>query len=111
MGCARLSVCFLIRKILPGVVARCTVLVFACLTSIWTVTGIIVAIFACRLPTPWKFMQFDTCYNVVAFVNYIGITNIILEVLLVMVPLFIWNVRLSAGKRASVSLMFLTRLR
>jgi hypothetical protein len=44
-------------------------------------------------------------------VNYIGITNIVVEVLLVMIPLVVWNVRISATNRVSVSFVFLARLR
>ena len=111
MGCARISVCLVIREVLPGIVAKYTLLAFAGATAIWTVSGVLVNAFPCALPNPWKFTEIHKCYNVVAFVNYIGITNIVVEVLLVLIPLFIWNVRLSAGRRVSVSLVFLARLR
>ena len=111
MGCARISVCLVIREVLPGIVAKYTALVFAGFTAIWTVSGVLVNAFPCDLPNPWRFTERHNCYDLVAFVNYIGITNIVVEVLLVMIPLFIWNVRLSAGRRVSVSLVFLARLR
>lgn len=111
MGCARISVCLVIRDVLPGIVAKYTALVFAGFTAIWTVSGVLVNAFPCALPAPWRFTEGHNCYDVVAFINYIGITNIVVEVILVMIPLFIWNVRLSAGRRVSVSLVFLARLR
>ncbi|KAF1935019.1 hypothetical protein EJ02DRAFT_362415 [Clathrospora elynae] len=91
MGCARISVCLVIRKVLPGLVAKYTALVFAGLTAIWTISGILVNAFPCELPTPWKFTEAHDCYNLVAFVKYVAITNIVVEVILVMIPLFIWN--------------------
>ncbi|KAF1850297.1 uncharacterized protein K460DRAFT_270336 [Cucurbitaria berberidis CBS 394.84] len=91
MGCARISVCLVIRKVLPGVVAKYTALVFASFTAIWTVSGVLVSAFPCNLPNPWRFTGAHNCYDLVAFVNYVGITNIVVEVLLVMIPLFIWN--------------------
>jgi hypothetical protein len=110
MGCARISVCLVIRKVLPGLIPKYTALGFAGFTAIWTVSGIFATAFACSLPHPWRFVGNTNCYDVVAFVNYIGITNIVVEVLLVMIPLVVWNVRISATRRISVSLVFLARL-
>lgn len=111
MGCARISMCLLTRKILPGIVSKYTALALAAFTAVWTVSGILVTSFACDLPHPWNFLENENCYDVVAFVNYIGITNIVAETLLVTIPLTVWNVRLSARKSISVSLVFLARLR
>jgi hypothetical protein len=111
MGCARISVCLLIRKALPGVIPKYTTFAFAAFTALWTISGVLVTAFACRLPNPWNFLGNKKCYDVVTFVNYIGITNIVVEVLLVMIPLVVWNVRISATNRVSVSFVFLARLR
>ena len=111
MGCARISVCLLISKVLPGVVPKYTALVFAVFTVLWTVSGVLATAFACHMPDPWKFLEQRHCMDVITFVNYIGGTNIVVEVLLVMLPLIVWNVRLSAGRRISVSLVFVARLR
>lgn len=111
MGCSRLSACLLIRKVLPGLVARYTALVFAAFTALWTITGMLASAFPCSLPTPWRFMGDTDCFDMVAFANYIAITNVVAEVLLVLIPLCLWNVRLSARRRTAVSLVFLARLR
>jgi hypothetical protein len=63
------------------------------------------------VPDPWRFLEQRHCMDVITFVNYIGGTNIVVEVLLVMIPLIVWNVRLSAERRISVSLVFVARLR
>jgi hypothetical protein len=107
MGCARVAVCLLLRKLLPGAVPQITVLVFAGLTTIWTVSGVLVTAFACSMSESWRFIGGKKCYNVFSFVNYIGVTNIIVEILLVIIPLVVWNVRTS--RRTSVSLVFLAR--
>jgi hypothetical protein len=111
MGCARISVCLLISKVLPGVVPKYTALVFAAFTVLWTVSGVLATAFACHVPDPWRFLEKRHCMDVLTFVNYIGGTNIVVEVLLVILPLIVWNVRLSAGRRISVSLVFVARLR
>jgi hypothetical protein len=111
MGCARISVCLVIRKVLPGVVSRYTALLFAGFTGLWTISGVVAQALPCNLPTPWKFTETHKCFDSKAFLNYVGISSVILELLLVVLPLFIWNVRLSAGRSVSVSLVFLARLR
>lgn len=111
MGCSRISVCLLIRKILPGTIPNYTALVFAGFTALWTLSGVFVAAFPCRLPQPWLIGVEKNCFDIVKFVNYIGITNIVVELLLVMIPLFVWNLRIDAGRRLSVSCTFIARLR
>lgn len=114
MGCSRISVCLVIKKALPGRVPRYAALGFATFTALWMVSGVLVTAFACSLPNPWQFIRNNhrstECYDVVTFVNYIGITNIVVEIILVIIPLVVWNVKLSAAKRVSVSLVFLARL-
>jgi hypothetical protein len=110
MGCTRISVCLVIRKVLPGSVPKYTALGFAAFTAIWTISGVFATAFACDLPHPWQFVGNQNCFDVVAFVNHVGITNIIVEIILVILPLVVWNVRISATRRISVSLVFLARL-
>ncbi|KAF2635635.1 hypothetical protein P280DRAFT_553688 [Massarina eburnea CBS 473.64] len=110
MGCARMSLCALIKKVLPGRIPRSTACVFIWFTLLWTASGVLVVTFHCSLPHPWKFLGNSKCIDIVKWVNYVCITNIVVEVLLVMIPLIVWNLRTSAGKRLSVSLLFLTRL-
>lgn len=114
MGCSRISVCLVIKKALPGRVPKYAALGFATFTALWMVSGVLVTAFACSLPNPWQFIRNNhrstECYDVVTFVNYIGITNIVVEIILVIIPLVVWNVKLSAARRVSVSLVFLARL-
>jgi hypothetical protein len=111
LGCARISLCILIKKILPGYTSRRTTSVFIGVTAIWTVTGVIVTAFPCSFPHPWQFGPEKKCFQLLKFVRYVCITNIVVEVLLVMIPLFVWNLRLDAGRRMSVSFAFVARLR
>ncbi|ORY10100.1 hypothetical protein BCR34DRAFT_486210 [Clohesyomyces aquaticus] len=104
MGCARISVCFLIKQILPGRRPKIAALAFAAFSLVWTISGILVTAFPCRLPKPWVIVG-NKCYNLVSFINYIGISNCVAEVLLVVIPLFVWNLRLTAGR----SLVFFNR--
>ncbi|KAF2439639.1 hypothetical protein P171DRAFT_436271 [Karstenula rhodostoma CBS 690.94] len=110
MGCARISLCLLIKDILPGSVARFTALGFAAFTALWTVTGVLVAAFLCPSPNPWQRGNGKKRLEISSWVNYVGSTNIVVEILLIMIPLCVWNVRTSAGRRIYVSLLFVSRL-
>lgn len=112
MGCARISLCLLIRRLLSGCIASLTALGFACFTMLWTFIGVLVTAFPCALPNPWQadLDKGKKCINLVSWVNYIAITNIVVEILLVSIPLIVWNLRVSAGRRLSVSIVFLLRL-
>ncbi|KAF2117251.1 hypothetical protein BDV96DRAFT_22157 [Lophiotrema nucula] len=108
-GCARISVCLLIKNLLPGRLARYTTLGFAGFTTLWMLSGIFVTAFPCHVPRPWDFYN-NKCFDLTKFINYLGATNIIVEILLIMIPLVVWNIRLDVGKRVSVSVAFISRL-
>jgi hypothetical protein len=110
LGCARISVCLLIQQILPGKPQQYTALGFAFFSLIWCISGLLVTAFPCKLPEPWNFLT-RKCIDAQKFVNYIAISNIVVEVLLVFLPLGVWNLRLqTTGRSLSVSLVFLARL-
>ncbi|KAH7069676.1 hypothetical protein BKA63DRAFT_378615, partial [Paraphoma chrysanthemicola] len=91
MGCARISMCCLIAKILPSTIPRNIALGLATFTILWIVSGIIAVSFACGLPRPWAFLEHERCLDMVRFVNYIGITSIVAETILIAIPLILWN--------------------
>ncbi|KAH7397296.1 hypothetical protein BKA66DRAFT_594692 [Pyrenochaeta sp. MPI-SDFR-AT-0127] len=106
VGCSCISVCLVVRKMLPGIVANYSALVLACFCGIWTVSGVLVSAFPCDLPAPWDFLRGNKCYNLEAFGNYIGTTNLAIEFLLIAIPLFIWNVPHSIIAALSAHLYF-----
>lgn len=110
LGCARVSLCLVIRKVLPDYTSKTTTSVFIVFAGLWTLSALLVSAFPCSLPNPWQFDEGKKCIDLVKWVNYIGITNIVIEVLLVSIPLIFWNLRTSAGQRITASLLFLARL-
>ncbi|KAF2654813.1 hypothetical protein K491DRAFT_716808 [Lophiostoma macrostomum CBS 122681] len=108
MGCARISVCFLVKKILPGERATRLMWFITIFSMLWTLSGVLVTAFPCKLPHPWNFN--GSCINLKSWINYVGASNIVIEIIVVSVPLFVWNLRLSAGRKVSISLVFLSRL-
>lgn len=111
VGFTRVSICILIKKVLPGILPNTAALVFSIFTLLWGVSGILVSAFPCTLPKPWLFLGDQKCIDIVKWVNYVGITNIVTEVLLISIPLILWNLRTSAGKRLTISSAFTARLR
>lgn len=106
-----MSLCVLVEKILPGIVPNTVALVFGIFTALWGISGVLVTAFMCALPEPWFFLDTKKCIDIVKWVNYISITNIIAEVLFISIPLILWNLRTSAGKRFYVTLAILARFR
>lgn len=109
MGCARISVCLLVKKILPGSCVKMAVFAFAIFSALWMVSGVLVTAFACNFPEPWNFFG-NKCIHIVRFINYVWATNIVVEVIIIIIPLVVWNIRLSAARSVSVSFVFLSRL-
>lgn len=111
MGCAKITMALVIRRLFSGRLFEHTSYVLALFTALWTISGVLVTAFQCRLPTPWDIIRTDECIDVLAFGNYLASTNIVTEVLLVMVPLAIWTQDTPIGNRLFVSAVFWLRLR
>ncbi|KAJ4983670.1 hypothetical protein SVAN01_10828 [Stagonosporopsis vannaccii] len=110
MGCAKIAMAMVIRKLFSGCLFEYTSCILAIFTAGWTISGFIVTAFQCRLPTPWDLMRTSECVDIVAFGNYLASTNIMTEALLVLVPLAIWVKKTAVGNRLFVSAIFWLRL-
>jgi hypothetical protein len=110
MGCAKICLSLVMRKLFAGRLFEYTSVILAFFTGGWTISGVIVTAFQCRVPTPWNLLS-NECIDTVAFGNYLASTNIATEVLLVLVPLAIWTQDASVGNRLYVSFVFWSRLR
>lgn len=111
MGCAKISMALVMQKLFVGRVFEYTSYILALFTAAWTVSGVIVIAFQCHLPTPWDLLRTSECIDTVAFGNYLASTNIMTEVLLVLVPLAVWTQKSPVGNRLYVSAAFWSRLR
>ncbi|KAF1351478.1 hypothetical protein EJ07DRAFT_36676, partial [Lizonia empirigonia] len=96
MGCAKISLSLVMRKMFYGRLFEYTSTILALFTAGWTISGIIVTAFQCQLPAPWNLSETDGCIDIAAFGNYLASTNIATEVLLVLIPLAIWIKGISA---------------
>lgn len=111
MGCAKISISFVIRKLFTGRLFEHTSVTLALFTAAWTTSGVLVTAFQCRLPTPWRVAETDHCIDVAAFGNFLASTNVVTEILLVLVPLAVWARGTAVGNRRYVTAAFISRLR
>lgn len=111
MGCAKISLSLVMRKLFSGRLFEYTSTILALFTAGWTISGIIVTAFQCQLPAPWNLSETDGCIDIAAFGNYLASMNIATEVLLVLIPLAIWIRGSTVGNRLYVSAAFVSRLR
>lgn len=109
MGCARISVCVLISYIL-GVRARRTANALAIFSIFWTASGMAVAAIPCTPPNTSRIFG-QQCIDTVTFANYIGASSLISELLLVVIPLAMWDIVHSKQQMYTLSGVFLARLR
>lgn len=111
MGCAKISMSIVIQRLFFRRLFECTSYVLAVFTAGWTLSGVLVTAFQCQLPTPWDLLQTSGCIDIIAFGNYLASTNLMTEILLVLVPLAVWTQSTPIGNRLYVSIIFWVRLR
>jgi len=111
MGCAKITMALVLQRLFCGRLFEYTSYVLTLFTAFWTISGVLVTAFQCNLPTPWDLVRTNECVDILAFGNYLAATNIVTEILLVLVPLAIWTKNTPVGNRLFVSAVFWLRLR
>lgn len=111
MGCAKITMALVLQRLFCDRLFEYTSYVLMLFTALWTISGVLVTAFQCSLPTPWDFVRTNECVDILAFGNYLAATNIVTEILLVLVPLAIWTKNAPVGNRLFVSAVFWLRLR
>ncbi|KAH6886872.1 hypothetical protein B0T10DRAFT_607723 [Thelonectria olida] len=53
--------------------------------GLWGLTGLIVNLFQCRLPSPWSYAATDQCINQTIFWTYYSIANIVTDIAIVII--------------------------
>lgn len=111
MGCAKIYLSLIMRKLFTGRLFEYTSVILALFTAGWTISGVVVTAFQCQMPTPWNVLNSKECIDTMAFGNYLASTNIATEIMLVLVPLALWMQDNSVGNRLYISAVFWSRLR
>lgn len=111
MGCAKICLSFIMRKLFTGRLFEYTSVILALFTAGWTISGVVVTALQCQMPTPWNVLNSKECIDIMAFGNYLASSNIATEIMLVLVPLALWMQDNSVGSRLYISAVFWSRLR
>ncbi|OCK78505.1 hypothetical protein K432DRAFT_427219 [Lepidopterella palustris CBS 459.81] len=110
LGTTRISVFLFIRQITPDPLQNKLAAGLGPLSLVWSVTSIFAASFQCSPSNTWKFLN-NKCFNRTAFANYIGISNIILELIFILFPsIIIWKLRANKRGKLCATLCFSARL-
>ena len=83
---------------------------FTVTVIVWALTAEFTAAFQCQAQRPFDYVT-GMCFNRAARMNYLEATNIITDVALIVLPVFIiWNVKTSVKRTASVLVVFALRI-
>ncbi|KAL2279694.1 hypothetical protein FJTKL_13238 [Diaporthe vaccinii] len=105
------SICVFINHLSPTAVNRHVDMAFRSTIGLWFVSGTAVSIFQCSIPKPWDYIDRTGCTDRRAWWTYVSVLNMVTEFGFVF--LYVWiigKLHISALKKTTVLLVFLTRL-
>lgn len=105
------SICVFINHLSPNAVNRHVDMAFRSTIGLWFVSGTAVSIFQCSIPKPWDYIDRTGCTDRRAWWTYVSVLNMVTEFGFVF--LYVWiigKLHISALKKTTVLLVFLTRL-
>ncbi|KAJ5690309.1 hypothetical protein N7462_004701 [Penicillium macrosclerotiorum] len=110
MCCSKLALMMFIRNLTPASLDRRFALGLGIFIILWTITGIFSAAFQCQIPRSWDYMH-GKCFNLPAWWNFLGITNILSESGIIgQALLVIVRVQADIHKKAVLASVFLFRV-
>ncbi|KAI9655105.1 MAG: hypothetical protein M1821_005588 [Bathelium mastoideum] len=112
IGLIRLSILFFYKRIFRGKVFNISFWILVVTVTIWMVLFFFISIFECgtNIKANWgSFADYaEYCINLFTLVIAIAITDVILDVAVVILPLpFIWKLQMPTKQKLGVSLIFL----
>ncbi|KAF7592272.1 hypothetical protein BBP40_000403 [Aspergillus hancockii] len=77
---------------------------------LWTIIGVITSIFPCKPPRTWDYLHGE-CFNISAWWNYLGVTNILSECgMIIQAMLVIARIQTHFSKKAILDAVFMFRV-
>jgi hypothetical protein len=78
--------------------------------ALWSISAIFAVAFQCGLPTPWDYRS-SKCFSAVVFWNVIGSVDILIDVIMIIVPVWlVWTLQMSTSKKIVVIIAFAFRI-
>ncbi|KAL8688765.1 MAG: hypothetical protein Q9224_004804 [Gallowayella concinna] len=107
---SKVAVLSLLRTITPVVAHRRILYTTGVITIVWAGVAEVVLAFQCRLPHAWAILE-GQCINLSAFWYWFGITQLLLDAILVLLPwVIVRHVQISTHRKAVIVCCFGTRL-
>ncbi|KAL8799332.1 MAG: hypothetical protein Q9182_005976 [Xanthomendoza sp. 2 TL-2023] len=107
---SKVAVLLLLHTITPVVAHRRIAYTTGVITVVWAGVAEVVLAFQCKLPDPWAILG-GQCVNLSAFWYWFGTTQLLLDVILVLLPwVIVRRVQISTHRKAIIVCCFGTRL-
>jgi hypothetical protein len=111
LTCTKTSICLLIRQINDHGTFRTATRAVLGVILATSFSGLLATAFRCALPVPWQATSPSACPGAAPIYLYNGIVSIITDVqLCVLSVAMVWNIKSNAKKKATVMLLFNSRI-
>ncbi|KAB8248158.1 hypothetical protein BDV35DRAFT_174795 [Aspergillus flavus] len=107
---SKLALVHFIRSVTPAASDRRIASGLEALITLWAVTGVITSAFQCRPPQTWNYLS-GQCFNIKAWWDYIGLTNILTDgAIIAYAILIITRIQARLKKKVTLSTVFGLRI-
>lgn len=87
---AKISILLFIKRLTPSRSANRVCSAFIAFLGLLGLIAVLVTTFACELPTPWQY-ESDHCINLEGFTRAIAMFDVLTDVLLVAIPVYLFS--------------------
>ncbi|KAE8346772.1 hypothetical protein BDV24DRAFT_123444 [Aspergillus arachidicola] len=107
---SKLALVHFIRSVTPAASDRRVASGLEALITLWAVTGVITSAFQCKPPQSWNYLS-GQCFNITAWWDYIGVTNILTDgAIIAYAILIITRIQARWKKKVTLSTVFGLRI-
>jgi len=105
----KVAVTLLLKALTPIKLHQKYAMAVGIISALWGITSFLVTAFECQAPSVWKVVG-NNCISLNAFDNYLQITNILTDLLLIILPVVVlWDVKISARRKVAIVGCFVAR--
>lgn len=110
LALTKMAVLAFLRQLTPDQAHRRAIHILGSFIGAGSFAALIAAFFQCSVPQTWAVLS-NSCFNMTAFWSAFGCMNILSELFLIALPVYIiWYVRMDIGSKAIVVASFAMRI-